>query len=143
MPKTPAAAKVINHHAALIYVMVTISAVDGSMTDVELKRIGAMVSQLPVFRDFNPAKLSGAAQACGEILAEKDGLDAVLGLVKAGLPDHLRETAYALAVDVAVADLNVKPEELRFLDRLRNTLDLSKLVAAAIERGARARHRLA
>src|SRR6185312_11667715 len=39
----------LNHHAALIYVMVTMSAVDRTMTDAELSRIGEIVSNLPVF----------------------------------------------------------------------------------------------
>jgi hypothetical protein len=34
----------LNHHAALIYVMVTMSAVDRIMTDAELGRIGEIVS---------------------------------------------------------------------------------------------------
>ena len=56
------------------------------------------------------------------------------------LPPRLRETGYALAVEIAAADLSVGAEELRLLQLLRDTLDIDKLVAAAIERGARARH---
>jgi len=55
-------------------------------------------------------------------------------------PDRLHETAYALAVEIAAADLDVKPEELRFLQMLRDALELDSLTCAAIERGARARH---
>jgi len=43
----------LNHHAALVYVMVTISAVDRTMTDDELARIGEIVSNLPVFADYD------------------------------------------------------------------------------------------
>ena len=35
----------LNHHAALIYVMVTMSAVDRTMTDAELARIGEIVDK--------------------------------------------------------------------------------------------------
>jgi hypothetical protein len=56
------------------------------------------------------------------------------------LPKKLRETAYALALEVAAADLDVKPEEMRFLDMLRDSLELDKLTTAAIERGIRARN---
>ncbi|MCX7351602.1 MAG: Tellurite resistance protein TerB, partial [Alphaproteobacteria bacterium] len=52
----------------------------------------------------------------------------------------LRETAYALAVEVAAADLAVGKEELRFLAMLRDTLGLDKLVTAALERSAIARY---
>lgn len=134
-------AKALSHHDALIYVMVTTAAVDGIISDSELRRIGDMVGHLPVFADFDEELLVPAAEACGKVLAGKDGLTKILELIAKHVPERLHETAYALAVDVAAADLKVQQEELRFLDMLRDKLDLSKLVVAAIERGARARHR--
>lgn len=132
----------ISVHQALIYVMVTMSNVDGVMGERELKRIGRLVKHLPVFRGFDKDQLTRVALECGEILQqESDGLQAVLGLVKEAIPDTLRETAYAVASEVAAADLMVPREELRFLAMLRDQLDLSKLVTAAIERGVIARHR--
>ena len=132
--------QMINHHSALIYVMVTMSAVDRSMNDEELARIGSIVRNLPVFRDFDEERLLHTARECGEILSEDGGLDAVLAMVTESLPKYLSETAYALAVEVAAADLDVQQEELRFLQMLRDRLGLDKLTVAAIERGARARH---
>ena len=41
--------------------------------------------------------------------------NAILGLVKQALSPKLRETAYALAVDVATVDRTLKPEEARIL----------------------------
>jgi hypothetical protein len=52
----------LNHHAALVYVMVTISAVDRAMTDDELHRIGEIVSNLPVF-DYDDNELVKTAEA--------------------------------------------------------------------------------
>lgn len=130
----------IGHHQALIYVMVTIAAVDRQISDSELSRIGQVVSHLPIFRDFDPERLVHVSKECGDILSEEDGLETVLALVADGLPTKLHETAYALAVEVAAVDLSVEQEELRFLQMLRDRLNLEKLVIAAIERGARARH---
>ena len=134
-------AKSISHHDALIYVMVTTAAVDGMITDAELRRIGNIVSQLPVFSDFDVEDLVPVAESCGRVLSGKDGLTKALDLIAKHVPERLHETAYALAVEVAAADLKIQQEELRFLDMLRDKLELSKLVVAAIERGARARHR--
>jgi len=125
---------------ALIYVMVTMSAVDNSMNDRELHEIGAIVQHLPIFREFSAERIIPVARECASILQEDGGLDAVLGLVKDALPFPLRETAYALAVEVAASDLNVGQEEMRLLQLLRDALDIEKLAAAAIERGARARY---
>jgi tellurite resistance protein len=130
------------HHAALIYVMVTTSAVDRAMNDAELARIGEIVSKLPIFDDFNKNTLVKTAQDCGDVLSADGGLDHVLVLIRANLPEKLRETAYAIALEVAAADLEVRPEETRFLEMLRDSLDLDKLTTAAIERGIRARNQV-
>ena len=138
----PKSAKPITHHEALIYAMVTLSAADQSMTDHELLRIGDIVRTWPIFRDFDPEKLVAAAEACGTLLQAADGLDRVLVAIAGALPEKLRETAYALAVEVAAADLHVEQEELRFLQLLRDALELDALAVAAIEHSARVRHRV-
>ena len=63
--------------------------------------------------------------------------------IATALPAPLRETAYALAVEVAAADGRPAEVELRMLELIRHTLHVDRLVAAAIERGAQARHRIA
>jgi tellurite resistance protein len=130
----------LNHHSALVYVMVTVSAVDRAMTDDELHRIGEIVSNLPVFSDYDDNKLVKTAEACGEILSADGGLQQVLRLVRGALPEKLRETAYAVALEVAAADRLVRPEEIRFLEMLGDTLELDRMTTAAIERGIRARN---
>jgi tellurite resistance protein len=130
----------MNHHVALVYVMVTVSAVDRAMTDDELHRIGEIVSNLPIFSDYDDNDLVKTAEACGEILSADGGLQQVLRLVHGALPEKLRETAYAVALEVAAADRLVRPEEIRFLEMLGDTLELDRMTTAAIERGIRARN---
>lgn len=135
--------KTISHHAALVYVMVVVSAADGVMSDKELKAIGDLTRTLPVFKDFDRDRLLVLAQDCSAILQEEDGLAAVLGLVKEALPAPLRETAYWLALEIALSDTTVKLEEVRMIEALRRALEIDRLVAVALERGARARHQVA
>ena len=130
----------LNHHAALVYVMVAISAVDRGMTDDEFARIGEIVSNLPVFADCDENGLVKTAEACSEILSADGGLQQVLRLVREALPEKLRETAYWVALEVAAADRWVRPEEIRFLDMLGDALELDRMTTAAIERGIRARN---
>lgn len=134
--------KTVPEHEALIYAMVTLSAADRTMTDRELQKIGDIVQTLPVFAEFDRDRLVTTAENCGALLQEDDGLDRILDLVASSLPPRLHETAYALAVEVAAADLHVEQEELRFLQMLRDRLELDKLVVAAIERSARVRFRV-
>ena len=54
--------------------------------------------------------------------------------------ERLFETAYALSCDVAAADGTLDESELRLLEEIRYELTIDRLHAAAIERGARARH---
>jgi tellurite resistance protein len=133
----------ISTEQALIYTMVTMSGVEGRINSIELAEIGHIVKHLPIFRHFDEARLTTVAQEVGEILGENEGLRAVLGLIKEALSPKLRETAYALAVEVAASDLAVGKEELRFLAILRDTLELDKLVTAALERSAIARYQTA
>jgi tellurite resistance protein len=125
-------------HTALIYTMVIMSAADSDMTDVELGIIGEMVRTLPAFKDFDADLLPKIAEDCVELIGTEGGLDTVIKLVKQSLPLRLRETAYALACDVAAADGKVSEEEVRLLELMRDGLELDRLVAAALERGARA-----
>ena len=134
--------KSLDHHEALIYTMVTTSAVDRTMSGAELARIGEIVSYLPIFADYDADGLVDASQACGELLGSESGLDLVLELIRSNLPMRLRETAYAIALEVAAADLDVRPEETRFLELLADALDIDMLTKTAIERGIRARNKV-
>ena len=125
-------------HRALIYVMVLVSAADSDMTDRELFTIGELVRVLPVFRNFPQKQLPAVAEQCAEILA-KDGLDAVIDYAAKELPDHLRETAYVMACDVAAAEGRLRQEEIKLLEFLRHRIGIGRLPAAAIERAAKAR----
>jgi len=131
----------VSVHEALIYAMVTLAAADRTMTDRELLKIGDIVKTLPVFEGYDPKGLVRMAEACGTFLEKEDGLDEILDLIANTLPQRLYETAYALAIEVAAADLHVEQEELRFLQMLRDRLDLDKLHTAAIEWSARVRYR--
>lgn len=127
-------------HDALIHIMVTMSAADRTMTDNELAKMGDIIKTLPVFADYDMEDLMAAAAQCTAILQEDDGLDQIMNNAQDLLPKKLHETAYALAVEIAAADLHLEQEELRLLQILRDRLNLDRLACAAIERGAKARH---
>jgi len=127
-------------HRALIWTMVLVSASDGDMTDAELRTIGDSVRSLQAFRGFDPDLLPQTARACIDVVNGEDGLDAALGRIRGDLPERLRETAYAMACEIARADPRTTREELRILELIRDALGIDPLIASAIDRGARARH---
>lgn len=129
----------LDPHGALIYTMVIVSAADANMSDREMETIGEIIGHLPVFRGFARKTLPTLLNGCAEALAGENGLEVTLEAIKASLPPNLRETAYAIACDLVAADGEASQEELRVLELLRYRLDIERLTAAAIERGARAR----
>lgn len=129
-------------HDALVMIMVTMSAADTSMTDAELTQIGRIIHNQPIFRDYDDERLMIITDKCRAMLEDDDGIDSILDIAKKALPVRLYETAYALAVEVAAADLQVGQEELRYLQMVRDTLDLDKLTVAAIEKSAQVRYRI-
>lgn len=130
----------IDHQSALIYTMVLVSAAEGVMADTEIETIGRLVRYLPVFRNFDHDRLTEVGRDCTYLLRQEDGLDQAFDMIAEALPTKLRETAYALACDVAAADGELAEEELNLLHLLQNHLGIDTLVATAIERGAHARH---
>ncbi|MFK7871286.1 MAG: tellurite resistance TerB family protein [Roseobacter sp.] len=124
----------------LVALMVAVSASDEDIRTAELVKIEAAVKLLPIFQGYDEDRLTPVSQTVFDLFEQEDGLDALFGLVRENLPERLFETAYALACDVAAADGTLEETELRLLEEIRYELNLDRLHAAAIERGARARH---
>ncbi|MFC3117914.1 tellurite resistance TerB family protein [Jhaorihella thermophila] len=120
--------------------MIAVSASDANIRTAELMKIQAAVNHLPIFADYDIDGMKRMSELVFELFEQEDGLDALFGLIRANLPERLYETAYALACDVAAADGTLAETELRLLEEIRYELNIDRLHAAAIERGARARH---
>jgi hypothetical protein len=129
----------LDPHGALIYTMVIVTGAESSLPPDEVTMIGDIVGHMPVFHGFDRDKLPAHLNACAELLAREDGLVATLDAIKTALPHRLRETAYAIACDLIAVDGSATQEELELLELIRDRLELDRLIAAAIERGARAR----
>ena len=125
---------------ALVLTMVLVAAADGGMTDREIGAMAGQVQTLPVFHDFTTEKLGTVTDAAVKLLNDEDGLRHAARLMRSALEPRLRETAYALACEVVAVTPVAKQRTLEMLDFVRNELQLDPLIAAAIERGVRARH---
>ena len=124
----------------LVALMIAVSASDENIRTAELVKIQSAVNNLPVFAEYDVDRMNSMAQMIFDLFEQEDGLDALFGLIRDNLPERLFETAYALSCDVAAADGTLQPTELRLLEEIRHELNIDRLHAAAIERGARARH---
>jgi tellurite resistance protein len=133
-------ANILSPQDCLVALMIAVSASDENIRTAELVKIQSSVNMLPVFADFDIDRINRMSQLVFELFEQEDGLDALFGLIRENLPERLYETAYALACDVAAADGKLAESELRLLEEIRYELNIDRLHAAAIERGARARH---
>ena len=146
----------------LVAMMVAVSASDENIRTAELVKIQSSVNMLPVFAEYDIDRIRTVSQFVFDLFEQEakkiggadflalleddlaregeDGLDALFGLIRENLPTRLYETAYALACDVGAADGKLDEPELRLLEEMRYELNIDRLHAAAIERGARARH---
>jgi tellurite resistance protein len=125
---------------ALVALMVTVTVSDEAIRTSELVAIERQVNHLPIFADYDADRIRQVAQTVYQLMEEEDGLDVLFAMVEDALPERFNETAYALVCDVAAADGKLGQGELRLLEEIREELNLDRLHAAAIERGARARH---
>jgi hypothetical protein len=131
----------ISPQDALVYLMVVTASSDRGMSDRELNQIQALVARSPVFADYSNDALVKAASACADLINNDFGLEGALDAAIGALPERLQDTAYALAVEVAVTDLDLPQEELVLLEMIRDRLSIDRLTTAAIEVAARARMR--
>lgn len=137
---TQAAPNPLSPQDSLVALMIAVSASDENIRTAELVKIQSAVNNLPVFAEYDIDRMNMMAQTVFDLFEQEDGLDALFGLIRDNLPERLFETAYALACDVAAADGTLHDTELRILEEIRYELNIDRLHAAAIERGARARH---
>src|SRR3954462_12889642 len=125
---------------ALICTMVLVAAADGAITDREIGVMSGLVQTLPAFHDFSSERLDTGTEAAVGLLGEDEGLTHAGQMIRDALEPRLRETAYVLACEVVAADKGASQPVLRMLELVMNELRLDPLVAAAVERAARARH---
>jgi len=128
-------------HTALIQLMTVAALADAEITQSELSRIEELVGRSPVFDGVDRRRVAEIVHESVRRLNTEDGLELVIDAAIAALPVKLQDTAYALAVEITALDLRLEQAELRFLEMMRDRMDIDRLTTAAIEASARARYR--
>lgn len=131
---------VLDAPEALVLTMVLVAAADGGITDREIGIMAGLVQTLPAFHAFNADQFRQVTDAAVALLREDDGLEHAGRLLRSALSTRLHETAYALACEVVAGGCSVRSASLDMLEFVRQELHLDPLIAAAIERGIRARY---
>ena len=100
------------------------AATDGDISDKEMNTINYLFTTLPVFEKANNDYLSKKMIECMELTQEESNFENLLDHINEGLDSKkdLKKTAYILALEVMMTDLNVIEESIRFLELLGETL---------------------
>jgi hypothetical protein len=97
---------------------------------------------LPVFEKANNDYLSKKMIECMELTQEESNFENLLDHINEGLDSKkdLKKTAYILALEVMMAELDVVEESIRFLELLGTTLQLSNLEISSIKHTIRSKY---
>ena len=118
------------------------AATDGDISDKEMKTINFLFTTLPIFEKLNNEYLSKKMIECMELTQEEENFENLLDFINEGLDTKksLKKTAYILALEVMMADLNIAEESIRFLEVLGNILELNNLEISSIKHTIRSKY---
>lgn len=127
---------------SLIYTMTLSAATDGDISDKEINTINFLFTTLPVFENSNNDYLSKKMIECMELTKEEGNFEDLIDLINDGLNSNkeLKKTAYILALEVMMADLNIADESIRFLEILGLSLNLDNLEVSSMKHTIRSKY---
>lgn len=97
---------------------------DGHISSEEARGLWTMLSRMRLYENWTDEKYESMIHRLLGVL-KRGGLDALLDSCAEILPEELRETAFACACDLVLADGVVEEEEKEFLDKLQKVLDIT------------------
>lgn len=112
-------------------VLLCASACDGHIGDDEAQSLGLILNQKKLFDRLTPQQHSALHdRLAGEL--RRGGPEKLLEKSYPAVPPELRETVFANAVDIVLADGVVEPEEKEFIDDLQGKLEIDAKRAKVI-----------
>lgn len=125
----------LNERDAFLAIVVSVALADGVIQQEESATIAVSLSHMKLFRWNNP-DIEGMRK-----LINTHGLEATLNAAKQILPINLRETAFAVATDVAIADGNISQTEEDRLLAIYKALEVPRQTAEKIVEVMLIKHR--
>ncbi|MEB3182716.1 MAG: tellurite resistance TerB family protein [Nostocaceae cyanobacterium] len=107
------------------------TASDGYFSEEEARGISFILSRMQLFKSYPHDVINRMFDKLVGIL-KRQGVSNLLNLAKQSLPYELRDTAFAVATDLVLADGVVTQEEQNLLNELYQALEVSPEVATQI-----------
>ena len=116
---------------AFAAVLLVAMAADGHVSDEERREFGTIVNRVRLYRAVTGDQFAAMMDKL-EGLLRREGVEPLLNRAAQGLPEELRETAFALAADLMLADGSVEAEERGLLEAMQARFGLSDATALKI-----------
>ena len=111
------------------------AAISGDITDKELNVIKYLFNTLPVFENSNNDHLSKKIIESLEVIKSEPNIENITDLINDSLKNNsnLKKTAYIIAIEIMMADLEVTEESYRLLELFENSFGLDNLETSSIK----------
>lgn len=124
-------AEPLNAQEAFAGIALAMAGADGSIAQSEWDGIVNYISRLRLYDNYSGPAFDKMFDKVFRIL-RNEGPSALVTAAVAGLPDDLKLTAFACAVDIALADGVVEDEEKEVINQLAQALEIPEQTAIQI-----------
>ncbi len=104
---------------------------DGYLSEEETRTMSSSLSRMKLFQDYSDEAMRKLFEKLLNILRNQ-GVDTLLASAPGILPPELRDTAFAMAADLVLADSVETDDEEAFLEKLRSSLEVAEDLAQKI-----------
>lgn len=104
---------------------------DGMITEEEAAGLGTSLSRMKLFNGMSNRDINKIFERLIKV-ARADGVDKLLDLSSTAIRAELKQTAFAVAADLLMADGDVAPEEKQFLEKIQKNLGVNDDIALKI-----------
>jgi tellurite resistance protein len=121
----------LNKQEGFAAIMLAVVAADGDISDEESEDFVARLNRMRLFTDGSGDQTRSVIEKVFRIKS-RGGVEALVEKGAPALTPELRETAFAVAVDMAFADGSIEPAEEKMLEKLQAALGIPDDMASAV-----------
>jgi tellurite resistance protein len=128
---TPAANQALTLPEAFLGIALAVAAADGHISQSEVEGIISYLRRMQMFQGFNGQQFSNMFDKL-LVIVKRQGPSGLVKLAKEVLSRELRETAFACAVDIALADGSIEESEQSLLSEMQQVLEIPENIAVTV-----------
>lgn len=121
----------LNKQESFAAIAIAASAADGHISQTEGQSIMGYFARMRLFENYTDHQMDSLFDKLFKIL-KKEGPSGLVVAAKKNLPEELRQTAFACAVDISLADGVLEDTEKELLNELQSVLEVPENIAVCI-----------